>query len=402
MNEFVETILSLRWQDPKPAYDVVIVGGGGHGLSAAYHLAARHGITNVAVLEADYIGSGNTGRNTTIIRSNYGIPESVRFYQHSVDLYNQLEAETGCWVMHATKGLMWLVHTETGMRAERARALINTACGTETFMITPEEAKALCPQLDLSGGGRYPVRGGSYHPGGATARHDRVVWAYAQGAMQRGVHVHQHTPVTGLLRHGDRVTGVITPAGPISAGMVMSAVGGRVTQLASMAGVRLPVRTHPLQAFVTNGYEQGLGPIVSSTELLTYVSQTARGQLLMGAEFEPQPAYSMQTSFQTLANVSAKVAYLLPFVRNLRLLRQWTGLCDVSADFSPIMGPTGVDGFCITTGWGTWGFKAIPASGEQMAQYIATGVTPSLIEPFALSRFAADHPMADQGSTGTR
>ncbi len=402
MNEFVETILSLQWQDPKPTYDVVIVGGGGHGLSAAYHLAARHGITNVAVLEANYIGSGNSGRNTTIIRSNYGIPESVRFYQHSVDLYNQLEAETGCWIMHATKGLMWLVHTETGMRAERARSLVNTACGTETVMITPEEAKALCPQLDLSGGGRYPVRGGSYHPGGATARHDRVVWAYAQGAMQRGVHVHQHTPVIDLLRDGDRVTGVITPNGPISAGMVMSAVGGKVTQLAAMAGVRLPVRTHPLQAFVTNGYAQGLGPIVSSTELLTYVSQTARGQLLMGAEFEPQPTYSMQTSFQTLANVSSKVAYLLPFTRNLRVLRQWTGICDVSADFSPIMGGTGVDGFCITTGWGTWGFKAIPASGEQMAQYIATGDTPPLIAPFALSRFAADHPMADQGSTGTR
>ena len=402
MNEFVETILSLQWQDPKPTYDVVIVGGGGHGLSAAYHLAARHGITNVAVLEANYIGSGNSGRNTTIIRSNYGIPESVRFYQHSVDLYNQLEAETGCWIMHATKGLMWLVHTETGMRAERARSLVNTACGTETVMITPEEAKALCPQLDLSGGGRYPVRGGSYHPGGATARHDRVVWAYAQGAMQRGVHVHQHTPVIDLLRDGDRVTGVMTPNGPISAGMVMSAVGGKVTQLAAMAGVRLPVRTHPLQAFVTNGYAQGLGPIVSSTELLTYVSQTARGQLLMGAEFEPQPTYSMQTSFQTLANVSSKVAYLLPFTRNLRLLRQWTGICDVSADFSPIMGGTGVDGFCITTGWGTWGFKAIPASGEQMAQYIATGDTPPLIAPFALSRFAADRPMADQGSTGTR
>ena len=402
MNEFVETILSLQWQDPKPTYDVVIVGGGGHGLSAAYHLAARHGITNVAVLEANYIGSGNSGRNTTIIRSNYGIPESVRFYQHSVDLYNQLEAETGCWIMHATKGLMWLVHTETGMRAERARSLVNTACGTETVMITPEEAKALCPQLDLSGGGRYPVRGGSYHPGGATARHDRVVWAYAQGAMQRGVHVHQHTPVIDLLRDGDRVTGVMTPNGPISAGMVMSAVGGKVTQLAAMAGVRLPVRTHPLQAFVTNGYAQGLGPIVSSTELLTYVSQTARGQLLMGAEFEPQPTYSMQTSFQTLANVSSKVAYLLPFTRNLRVLRQWTGICDVSADFSPIMGGTGVDGFCITTGWGTWGFKAIPASGEQMARYIATGDTPPLIAPFGLARFSADHPMADQGSTGTR
>ena len=402
MNEFVETLLDLQWHEPRTSYDVVIIGGGGHGLSTAYHLAVRHGITNVAVLEANYIGSGNSGRNTTIIRANYGIPESIRFYQRSVELYEQLEAETGCWIMHATKGLLWLAHTETGMRAERSRALMNTACGADTVMITPAEAKALCPQLEVSGAGRYPIRGGSYHAGGSTARHDRVVWAYAQGAMRHGVHVHQRTPVTGLLKDGDRVTGVMTPRGPIAAGMVLSAVGGRVTGVAAMAGVRLPVRTHPLQAFVTNGYAQELGPIVSSTELLTYVSQTARGQLLMGAEFESQPTYSTQSSFQAMANVSAKVAYHLPFVRKLRVLRQWTGICDVSADFSPIMGPTGVDGFCITTGWGTWGFKAIPVGGEQMAEYIATGRTPTLIEPFALSRFAAEQPMADQGSTGTR
>jgi sarcosine oxidase, subunit beta len=402
VNEFVETLLDLQWHEPKSSYDVVIIGAGGHGLSTAYHLATRHGITNVAVVEANYIGSGNSGRNTTIIRSNYGIPESIRFYQHSVDLYRNLESETGCQIMHSAKGLMWMAHTESGMRAERSRSMLNQACGVDTYMITPEEAKKLCPQLDLSGGQRYPIIGGSYHPGGATARHDRVVWAYAQGAMRRGVHVLQHTPVTGLLHDGDRVTGVMTDRGPISAGMVMSAVGGRVTEIARYAGVRLPVRTHPLQAFVTNNYAQGLGPIFSSTELLTYVSQTARGQLLMGAEFESQPTHSTQSSFEAMRSVSAKVAYLLPFVRKLRILRQWTGICDVSADFSPIMGSTGVDGFCISTGWGTWGFKGIPAGGEQMAEYIATGKTPTLIAPFTLDRFARDHAMADQGSTGTR
>ncbi len=404
MNEFVETLLEIPWHEPKRAYDVVIIGGGGHGLSAAYHLAARHGITNVAVIEANFIGSGNSGRNTTIIRSNYGVPESVRFYQHSVDLYRQLEEETGCWIMHSTRGLMWLVHTESGLRGERARSMLNTACGTDTYMIGPEEAQKLCPQLDVTGGGRYPVRGGSYHPGGASARHDRVVWAYAQGAAQRGVHIIQHTPVTGLLQSddGSRVTGVMTPSGPISAGMVLSAVGGNVTKIMDMAGVRIPVRTHPLQAFVTNAYAPEFPSIVSSLELLTYVSQTARGQLLMGAEFEAQPTYSMQTSYSSLASVSAKVAVMLPFAKKLRILRQWTGMCDISADFSPIMGPTGLDGLCVTTGWGTWGFKAIPASGEQLAEYIATGSVPSLIAPFGLSRFAADHPLADQGSTGTR
>jgi sarcosine oxidase subunit beta len=402
MNEFVETLLDLTWHEPKRSYDVVIIGAGGHGLATAYNLAIRHGITSVAVVEAGYLGSGNSGRNTTIIRANYGIAESVRFYQRSLDLYRALEDETGCSIMYSTKGLLWLAHTESGMRAERARSLMNQACGAETVMITPEEAQALCPQLDLSGGGRYPVLGASYHPGGATARHDRVVWAYAQGAMRRGVHILQHTRVTGLLREGDRVVGVQTEHGPISAGVVLSAVGGRVTTIAAMAGVRLPIRTHPLQALVTNAYAAGFGPIVASSELLCYVSQTGRGQMLMGAEFDSQPTYSMQSSYEFLQTVSSKVTHLLPFLRDLRVLRQWAGICDITPDYSPIMGFTGVDGFLVSTGWGTWGFKAIPAGGEAMAELIATGSVPPLIAAFGLSRFAADHAMADQGSAGTR
>jgi len=402
VNEFVETLLGLEWHEPKKAYDVVIIGGGGHGLATAYYLATRHGITNVAVLESNYIGSGNSGRNTTIIRANYGIPEAIRFYQRSLELYGTLEDETGCWIMHATKGLLWLAHTETSMRAERARCMLNTACGAETVMVTPAEAKTICPELDLSGGGRYPVLGASHHTGAATARHDRVVWAYAQGAMRQGVDVLQNTRVTGLLRDGDRVTGVRTATGDISAGVVLSAVGGNVTTIANYAEVRLPVRTHPLQAFVTNGYAQGFGPIISDTELFCYVSQTARGQMLIGAEFDQQPSYSKQSSFNFLQSCSSKVSHLLPFLKKLRILRQWTGICDVSADFSPIMGHTGVDGLLITTGWGTWGFKAIPAGGSLMAELIATGKTPELLQPFSLDRFARDHALADQGSTGTR
>jgi sarcosine oxidase, subunit beta len=402
MNEFVETLLDLTWHEPKRSYDVVIIGAGGHGLATASNLATKHGITNVAVLEANYIGSGNTGRNTTIIRANYGIAESVRFYQRSLELYRSLEDETGCSIMHSTKGLLWLAHTEMGMRAERARALMNQACGAETVMVTPEEAKALAPQLDLTGGGRYPVLGASFHPGGATARHDRVVWAYAQGAMRRGVHVIPHMPVTGLLRSGERVVGVQTASGPISAGVVMSAVGGRVTTVAAMADLRLPIRTHPLQALVTNAYAQGFGPIVASSELLCYVSQTGRGQMLMGAEFDSQPSYSMGSSYEFLQTVSTKVTHILPFLRDLRILRQWAGICDISPDYSPIMGFTGIDGLVITTGWGTWGFKAIPAGGEAMAELIASSRVPPLIAAFGLSRFAEDHAMADQGSAGTR
>ena len=401
MNEFMEKKVQFKWHEPKKHYDVVIIGGGGHGLSTAYFLATRHGVTDVAVLERSYIGGGNSGRNTTVIRSNYGIPEAVRFYQRSVELYYQLEAETERWIMHKQKGLLWLAHTEAAVRAEVARAEINTAFGADTEYVTPKQIKEICPEIDLSGGGAWPVIGGSYHPAGSTARHDRVNWALAEGANRRGVHIHQRTAVTGLLMDGDRVTGVETTAGPISAKVVLSAVGGHVTTLAKMAGLRLPIRTHPLQAYVTNHYELTFNPIVASTSLLFYVSQTARGEMLIGAEIDRQPSYSYNSGHHFLQSCSFRAITLLPFLRNLRILRQWTGVCDMSPDYSPIMGKTGVEGFYITTGWGTWGFKAIPAGGEQMAQLIATGQTPEPIAPFSLDRFANDRTLADRGSAGT-
>jgi sarcosine oxidase subunit beta len=406
MSDYTHSLLPIRWADePKSSYDVVIIGGGGHGLSTAYHLATQHGITNVAVLEADYIASGNTGRNTTIIRANYGIPEAIRFYQHSLEKYQQLEAETGAEILHRTQGIVWLAHTEMAMRTERGRCAMNQAVGAKTYMRTPAELKELVPQLDLTGGGRYPVLGGSHHVEGATARHDRVAWAYASIASQRRVDLFQHTTVTGLQRTADggRVTGVETTRGPIAAGAVLSAVGGRVTQVAAMAGLRLPVRTHPLHAFVTNDHAPGGFPlIVASTELACYVSQTDRGQMLIGAEFDTQPSYSRQSSFSALRSYSYKITALLPFLRDLRILRTWAGICDISVDFSPIMSATPVQGFYLTTGWGTWGFKAIPAGGEGMAGLISTGRPPELIAPFTLDRFRRDHVLADAGSTGTR
>ena len=402
MNEFVERAVTLRWPSaPKSAYDVVIIGGGGHGLATAYYLATRHRITNVAVIERSYIGGGNSGRNTTIIRANYGIPEAVRFYQHSVDLYATLEQETDRALMHKTKGLLWIAHSEAGVRQERARAEINTACGARTEYVDPSAIKEICPQIDLTGDDVWPVYGASYHPAGSTARHDRVVWAFAEGAMRNGVDVFQSTAVTGIRTEHGRVTGVETSGGFIAAGTVVSAVGGHVSTIASMVGLRLPIRTHPLQAFVTNRYAQAFHPIVASSGLGCYASQTAKGEMLIGAEIDRAPSYAYDSGHPFLQHCAHRMMTLLPFLRDLRVLRQWTGVCDMSTDYSPVMGFTGVDGFVITTGWGTWGFKAIPAGGEQMAQLIATSSIPELIAPFALDRFAKDRTMADRGSAGT-
>jgi len=402
VSQHVESLQPIAWHQPRDSYDVVIVGGGGHGLATAYYLATRHGITNVAVVEADYIASGNTGRNTTIIRANYAIPEAIRFYKRSLQLYEGLEAETGAAIFFRRKGHVWIAHTEMGMRTERSRVLMNQAMGVETELLDPAGVKRLVPQIDLTGGGRYTVLGASHHVPAATARHDRVAWALASGASTRGVHLIQHRPVTGLLRAGGRVVGVETAVGSIRAGTVLMAVGGRVSQLAAMARVRLPVRTHPLHAFVTNDFAQGLEKIVASTELACYVSQTERGQMLIGAEFDSQPSFSRISSFDALRSYAYKITRLLPFLRDMRILRTWAGLCEISADFSPIMGDTGVDGLLVTTGWGTWGFKAIPAGGEAMAERIATGKTPALIAPFGLDRFRNDLAMADQASAGTR
>lgn len=401
MSDFVERQIRLSWQEPKDHYDVVIVGGGGHGLATAYYLATCHGITDVAVFERGYIGSGNSGRNTTVIRANYGIPEAVRFYQHSIELYQGLEAETGRSVMYQQKGLLWLAHSELGVQAERARAEVNTAFGAETEFVDPLQVAEICPQLDLTGGGSWPILGASYHRQAATARHDRVVWAYAEGAMERGVHVHQRTAVERLLIDGDRVVGIETARGKITAGVVLSATGGHVTSLIAPTGIRLPIRSHPLQAFVTNHYQRQFEPIVASSDLLFYVSQTTRGEMLLGAEIDRQPSYCYRSGHHFIQNNARRAMTLLPFLRHLRVLRQWTGICDMTPDYSPILGRTPIEGLLLSTGWGTWGFKAIPAGGEQMARLIAEGEPPELIAPFSLDRFARDRTLADRGSAGT-
>jgi sarcosine oxidase subunit beta len=382
----------------KSSYDVVIVGGGVHGLAAAYYLAANHGITDVAVLDSGYIGAGGSGRNTAILRSNYLTPEGVRFYDRSVKLYQRLATDLDYNVMFSQRGHLTLAHSDESLRTMRWRAEVNKAEGVDSEVVGPAEVKRLAPFVDVSGAARYPVLGALYHPPGGIIRHDAVVWGYARGASARGAHIHQHTEVTGIDVAGGRVRGVRTSAGGIAAGVVLNATAGWSTLVADMAGVALPVTTYPLQAAVTEPVKPFLATVIVSGTLHVYVSQTDRGELVFGASVDPFTSYSMRGSLEFAEGLAADVLQLMPSLSKVRLLRQWAGLCDMTPDFSPIMGPTPVDGFLVDVGWGTYGFKAGPVSGEAMAQCIASGRPPEIIAAFALDRFAAGALVGEKGA----
>lgn len=387
---------------PKRSYDVVVIGGGGHGLATAYYLASRHGITNVGVFERNYIGSGATGRNTTVVRANYKMPESVRFYKQSYDLYRNLSQELDYNLLMSRRGVFWLAHSENSLRLQRERALLNQAFDVDTVFIGPDEIAKLCPQIDLDAGGKgHPIIGASYHPPGAVVRHDAVVWGYAAAAQRLGVHVHEGCEVTGITRENGRATGIETKDGRIAAGAIVSATAGYSSTVAALAGVRLPLTTHPLQAFVTERCKPLLDRMVASSDMLVYVSQTSRGEILVGAEIERYNSYSTRSTFGFLAECASRTIDLLPFTSGLKILRQWTGLCDMSPDYSPLMGTTEVDRFYVSAGWGTWGFKAIPAGGLGMAEFVATGVAPPEIAPFRIDRFRDDRVIPDRSSAGT-
>ena len=391
----------LPERELRSSYDVVIIGGGVNGLSLAYHLAAEHKISNVAVIERSYIGSGGSGRNTQVLRANYNTPETVPLYAASLSKYRTLSQELDFNVMFTKQGELDLCHTEDSLQVERERSALNRALGVRTDILGPEEIMEVCPLVDLSGGGELPVLGASYHPPGSFARHDSVVWGYAQAAARRGVDVHQGVEVTGMRIEGGRCTGVETSQGPVGAGHVVSAVAGWSSRIASMAGVRLPIVTHMLQAFVTESYRPVLRGLVSSMDLMIYVSQTARGELLAGAEIVPYSTYSTRSTFEFLTEAAKRSIMILPFMAKARAMRQWGGLCDMTPDSSPILGPTGVDGFSVMAGMGTWGFKGAPIFGATMAGFVASGRVPELIAPFALSRFRDDRMVPDAASAGT-
>lgn len=391
----------LRETPPRDAYDVVVIGGGGHGLATAYYLAQDHGVRDVGIFERSYIGAGGTGRNTTVLRSNYMTPETVRFFQASLELYEDLSLELDFNLLRSERGLLWMAHSEPQLRTQRERASHNRLFGVETEFLTAEEVAEVCPVLDMSCGNRRPILGAAYHPPGSIIRHDAVVWGYAAAAQRLGVRIHQGVEVTDLIVEEGRCVGVDTTAGRVSAGAVLSAVGGDVTQITDRVGLELPIVTHPLQAFVTESYEPVLDRIVASADLHIYISQSARGEMLVGAEIDPYTSYSTRSTFSFLASASARCIDLMPFMAKMSILRQWSGICDMTPDYSPLMGRTPVDGFFLSSGWGTWGFKAIPIGGKTMAELIATDRVPPLIAPFALDRFRRDRSVSERASAGT-
>ena len=391
------------WRDPEPreGYDVVIIGGGGHGLSTAYHLAEKHGITNVAVLERGYIGGGNVGRNTTIVRANYFLPGNQEFYSHSLRLWEGLESEINYNVMHSQRGLVNLFHSD-GQRdafARRGNAMINQ--GDDAELLDEEGVRRLLPYLDFEQT-RFPIHGGLYHPRGGTARHDAVAWGYARGACARGVDLIQNCEVTGIDVEGGRVTGVRTTKGRIKAGRVGIVVAGRSSQVAAMAGLELPIESHVLQAFVTEGLKPCVDHVISYGMGHFYISQSDKGGLVFGGDLDFYASYAARGNLPMAEHVMEAGMALMPMIGRAKVLRSWGGIMDMTPDGSPIIDRTPVDGLYIDCGWCYGGFKAVPASGDCFAHLLATGESHEVARAFRLDRFDTGYGLMDEEGTGAQ
>ncbi|MBX5442789.1 MAG: FAD-dependent oxidoreductase [Solirubrobacteraceae bacterium] len=383
-----------RRPELKPRYDVVILGGGSHGLATAYYLR-RLGITDVAVLEKSYIGSGAAGRNTTILRSNYKTPEGARFYDASVKLYEGLGAELGYNLLFSQCGHLTLAHSDRAMFVMANRAEVNRLQGIDSRLIGPDEIRELVPTMYVGPDTTYPIHGALYHPPGGIIRHDAVVWAFARGADEGGAEIHPYTEVTGMEREGDRIVAVQTNRGRVAAGVVVNCTAGWSTLLCDMAGVRLPITTHVLQACVTEPVKPFLDVVIVSSQMHVYLSQSDRGEFVMGSEIEPWTTYRTRNTLNFLQDLARHALELFPQLEHARLLRAWAGLCDLTPDYSPILGRTELENFHVSAGWGTYGFKAAPIVGRTMAELVATGCTPDLIAPFSLERFYEDRLVSE-------
>ena len=394
---------SAHWRDPAPKaeYDAIIIGGGGHGLSTAYYLAKNHGMTNIAVLEKGYLGGGNVGRNTTIVRANYFLPGNQEFYSHSLKLWEKLETDLNYNVMHSQRGLINLFHSD-GQRdafARRGNAMINQ--GDDAILLDRDGVRKLLPYLDFDNV-RFPIYGELFHPRGGTARHDAVAWGYARGADQRGVDLIQNCEVTGIDIENGKVVGVQTTRGAIKAKKVGMVVAGRSSQVAAMAGMRLPIESTVLQAFVTEGLKPVIDHVISFGMGHFYISQSDKGGLVFGGDIDFYASYAQRGNLPMMEHVMEAGMTLMPMIGKAKVLRSWGGIMDMSPDGSPIIDKTHIDGLFLNCGWNYGGFKAVPASGWCMAHLMATGTHHDVGARYRLDRFATGHGLMDEEGTGSQ
>ena len=379
-----------QWRDPepRPAYDVLIIGAGGHGLATAYYLAKEHGVRNVAVLEKGWLGGGNTGRNTTVIRSNYLCEESEALYEHAMKLWETLARQLNYNVMYSPRGVMMLAHNEHDIRVFRRHVHANRLAGIDNEWLSPAEAKAFCPPLNIDPRLRHPVLGAALQRRGGVARHDAVAWGYARAADRLGIDIIQNCEVTAIRRGSSgAVIGVDTTRGPIAARKVGVVAAGHTSVLMAMAGVRLPLESFPLQALVSEPVKPVMPCVVMSNTVHAYISQSDKGELVIGAGTDAYTSYSQRGGLHATRHTLEAVTELFPVTRRLRMLRSWGGIVDVTPDRSPIIGKTPVEGLFVNCGWGTGGFKATPGSGHVFAATLAKGEPHPIAAPFTLERF---------------
>ena len=389
-----------RSSEPKPSYDFVIVGAGGHGLATAYYLAKVHGARNVAVIEKGYLGGGNTARNTTIVRSNYLWDEAALLYEHSLKLWEGLTHDVNFNVMFSQRGVFNLGHTLQDMRDIERRVNANNLNGIDALVLDAQEVKRRIPLIDISPNKRYPILGASFQPRGGVARHDAVAWGFARGASKLGVDIVENCEVTGLDIGDGRIKGLETSRGYIGAERVGCVAAGHSSVLARMAGIRMPIESHPLQAFVSESMKPVLDTVVMSNAVHGYLSQSDKGELVIGAGIDHYNSYTQRGSPHVIEHTAAAIIELFPMFSRVRLNRQWGGIVDTTPDACPIIGKTKVKGLYFNCGWGTGGFKATPGSGNVFAYTMANDEPHALNRAFALDRFYTGHLIDEHGAAG--
>ncbi len=389
-----------RKASPKRSYDVVVIGGGGHGLATAYYLARQHGITNVAVLEKGWIGGGHTGRNTTNVRSDYMYPESAAIYDLGLRLYEGLGREFNFNIMLSQRGWLTLIHSQHQMESAAHKANWLACNGVDGEIIGPVEVRRMLPLLASEASSRVPLHGAFLQRRGGTIRHDAVAWGYARGADELGVDIVENCQATGFDIKDGRVVGIETSRGHIAAGSVVAAVAGHSTRVADMAGFRLPLVSQCLQAMVSEPVRPMLDHVVISPETGVYINQTQKGELVIGGLLDLYPSYAQRGNFPSIENVVRGAVEMFPAVGGLRLMRHWAGIVDIVPDRSPILGATPVKNLFINCGWGTGGFKAIPAGGYLLAHEVAKGRPHTVAEPFSLERFYRNRSVDEAAATG--